>query len=43
LELDLVLNGYGALDVTATADQLSDRFVPAKDHSFSDAFTIGRS
>jgi hypothetical protein len=34
---------YGTLDVTATADQLSARFVPAKDYSFTDAFTIGRS
>jgi hypothetical protein len=33
---------FGTLDVTATADQLSARFVPAKGYSFTDAFTIGR-
>jgi hypothetical protein len=33
---------YGTLDVTATKDQLSARFVPAKDYTFTDAFTIGR-
>jgi len=30
------------MDVTATADQLAARFVPAKGGSFTDASTIGR-
>jgi hypothetical protein len=33
---------FGTLDVTATAGQLSARFVPAKGFSFTDAFTIGQ-
>jgi hypothetical protein len=33
---------YGTLDVTLTVDQLTARFVSAKDYTFSDAFTIGR-
>jgi hypothetical protein len=33
---------FGTLDVTLTADQLSARFIPAKDYTFTDAFTIGR-
>jgi hypothetical protein len=33
---------YGTLDVTVTADRLSARFVPAKDYTFTDAFTITR-
>ncbi|WP_426976601.1 metallophosphoesterase [Pseudarthrobacter sp. O4] len=33
---------FGTLDVTATADQLSARLVPAKGYTFTDAFTIAR-
>lgn len=33
---------FGTLDVTATADQLSARFVPAEGYTFTDAFTIAR-
>jgi hypothetical protein len=33
---------FGTLDVTATADQLSARFVPAKGFNFTDTFTIAR-
>jgi hypothetical protein len=33
---------FGTLDVTVTADMLSARFVPAKDYTFTDAFTIAR-
>ncbi|MCU1548288.1 MAG: phosphohydrolase [Arthrobacter sp.] len=33
---------FGTLDVTATADQLSARFVPAEGYSFTDAFSIDR-
>ncbi|MFE4837084.1 metallophosphoesterase [Arthrobacter sp. NPDC056691] len=32
----------GTLDVTATADRLSARFVPAAGYSFTDTFEIGR-
>jgi hypothetical protein len=33
---------FGTLDVTATADRLSARFVPAKGYTFTDAFSITR-
>jgi hypothetical protein len=33
---------FGTLDVTATGDQLSARFVPAKGFNFPDTFTIGQ-
>jgi hypothetical protein len=33
---------YGTLDVTLTVDQLTARFVSAKDDTFTDAFIIGR-
>jgi hypothetical protein len=33
---------FGTLDVTATGDQLSARFVPAKGFNFTDTFTIGQ-
>lgn len=33
---------YGTLDVTVTTDRLSARFVPAKDYTFTDAFSIAR-
>ncbi|MCU1533005.1 MAG: phosphohydrolase [Arthrobacter sp.] len=33
---------FGTLDVTVTADQLTARFVPAKNYTFTDAFTITR-
>jgi hypothetical protein len=33
---------FGTLDVTATADQLSARFVPAKGFNFTDSFSIAR-
>jgi hypothetical protein len=32
----------GTLDVTATADRLSARFVPADGYTFTDAFSIER-
>jgi hypothetical protein len=32
----------GTLDVTATADELAARFVPAQGYSFSDSFTLRR-
>ena len=32
----------GTLDVTATADRLSARFVPAQGYTFTDSFTISR-
>jgi hypothetical protein len=32
----------GTLDVTATADELAARFVPAEGYSFSDSFRLQR-
>jgi hypothetical protein len=33
---------FGTLDVTATADELAARFVPADGYAFSDSFTVRR-
>ncbi|WP_237563436.1 metallophosphoesterase [Arthrobacter sp. H-02-3] len=33
---------FGTLDVTATADQLAARFVPAEGYTFTDSFTLRR-
>jgi hypothetical protein len=34
---------FGTLDVTATADELAARFVPADGYTFSDSFTLKRN